>query len=247
MLGPVLRGKEASRIEGFSDAVFGFALTLLVVSLEVPQTFNDLRNILVGFPAFAVTFALICWVWYEHYLFFRHYDLEDGLTVTLNCILLFIVVFYAYPLKFVFTRLITGSLLGLGPGIADGMTSQEGRVLMTTYSAGFVALFATFALLHWNAWRQRERLGLDVLRRFDTRASVGRHCVSVAIGVASLAILLLAPAYFGFSGLIYFLLGPSHFFYGFRSGRRRERLETSLGQRSGTPPPETNSAGESPG
>ena len=29
-------GREVSRIEGFSDAVFGFALTLLVVSLEVP-------------------------------------------------------------------------------------------------------------------------------------------------------------------------------------------------------------------
>ena len=41
------------------------------------------------------------------------------------------------------------------------------------------------------------------------------------------------------SGLIFFLLGPSHFFYGFRIGRRRERLETSLGRPSGAPPPET--------
>ena len=30
-------GREVSRLEGFSDAVFGFALTLLVVSLEVPE------------------------------------------------------------------------------------------------------------------------------------------------------------------------------------------------------------------
>ena len=33
------RGKEISRIEGLSDAVFGFAITLLVVSLEVPKKF----------------------------------------------------------------------------------------------------------------------------------------------------------------------------------------------------------------
>ena len=36
------RSHEITRIEGLSDAVFGFAITLLVVSLEVPKTFNEL-------------------------------------------------------------------------------------------------------------------------------------------------------------------------------------------------------------
>lgn len=36
-----LRGHEVSRIEALSDAVFGFAITLLVVVLEVPQTFGS--------------------------------------------------------------------------------------------------------------------------------------------------------------------------------------------------------------
>lgn len=241
----MLRGKEVSRIEGFSDAVFGFTLTLLVVSLEVPQSFADLRTILVGFPAFAVTFGLICWVWYEHHLFFRRYDLEDGFTVFLNCVLLFIVVFYAYPLKFVFTRLITGTLLGMGPGIRDGMSFADGRLLMLTYSSGFVALFLTFGLLHWNAWRQRDTLSLDALEQFDARASIRRHLLSVAIGVLSLAIVLLAPGRLGFSGLIFFLLGPAHFVYGYRNGRRRERLEASLCPLSGTKQPATTSAGAS--
>ena len=60
-------GREVSRIEGFSDAVFGFALTLLVVSLEVPMSFNGLKVILTGFLPFGLTFALVCWIWYEHY------------------------------------------------------------------------------------------------------------------------------------------------------------------------------------
>jgi uncharacterized membrane protein len=54
-----VRGREVSRIEGFSDAVFGFALTLLVVSLEVPDNFEGLKTIVRGFLPFALTFALV--------------------------------------------------------------------------------------------------------------------------------------------------------------------------------------------
>ncbi|HEX6384557.1 MAG TPA: hypothetical protein VF177_07805 [Anaerolineae bacterium] len=42
------RSREVSRLEGLSDAVMGFALTLLVVSLEVPQTFDDLLYTMRG-------------------------------------------------------------------------------------------------------------------------------------------------------------------------------------------------------
>lgn len=226
----MLRGREVSRIEGFSDAVFGFAVTLLVVSLEVPDSFEELRRVLVGFPAFAVTFTVICWVWYEHYLLFRKYDLEDGFTVFLNCVLLFIVVFYAYPMKFMFTRLISGTVLGLGPGVADGMNAGNARLLMTVYSGGFVALFATFMLLHWNALRQRRALGLSEEAIFDARAGVRRHAISVTIGLLSVGIAVaLPPGYLAFAGLIFFLLGPAHGAFGFVNGRSRARLFPARG------------------
>jgi uncharacterized membrane protein len=48
------RGGEITRLEGFSDAVFAFALTLLVVSLEVPHTFDELLDTIRGFPAFGI-------------------------------------------------------------------------------------------------------------------------------------------------------------------------------------------------
>ncbi len=244
----MFRGRDVSRIEGFSDAVFGFTLTLLVVSLEVPENFADLERILAGFPAFAVTFTVIGWVWFEHYLLFRRYDLEDGLTVAVNSALLFIVVFYAYPMKFMFTRLITGSMLGLGPGIADGMTVANARLLMAVYSGGFVALFAAFMLLYWNALRQRARLGLDALGVFDARASVRRHSISVIIGTVSVAIALLLPIdYLRFGGLIFFLMAPAHGVFGYLNGRARGRLQATHSPSSGTPPPETQSAGASNG
>src|SRR5918996_5170970 len=99
------RGEDVLRIEGLSDAVFGFALTLLVVSLEVPNTFDELLATMRGFFAFAISGYLLYLVWFDHYKFFRRYGLQDNITMNLSAVLLFVVLFYVYPLKFLFTAL----------------------------------------------------------------------------------------------------------------------------------------------
>src|SRR3984957_16687091 len=83
------RGHEVTRLEGFTDAVFAFAVTLLVVSLEVPNIFPERLEAMPGFIVFGICFSPLAYVWYMHYRFFRRYGLENSWTVTLNCALLF--------------------------------------------------------------------------------------------------------------------------------------------------------------
>jgi hypothetical protein len=227
-----MRGREVTRLEGFSDAVFGFALTLLVVSLEVPESFPALKQTLSGFLPFAATFAVVSWIWFEHYLFFLHFKLEDNLTVFFNLVLLFVVLFFAYPLKFVLTRVVggwTGYGLPQGDPGYGAYTAADARLLMVAYSAGFVAVFGVLALFYWNALRQREELGLGALDLFDARSGIRRHLLSVAIGVASIVLALVLPGrFFGMSGFVYFLLGPVQGTNGHRTGVARAKLKASL-------------------
>ena len=58
-----VRGKEISRIEGLSDAVFGFAITLLAISLEVPKKSHEVLHALRGVLAFGVTFLMLFNLW----------------------------------------------------------------------------------------------------------------------------------------------------------------------------------------
>jgi uncharacterized membrane protein len=220
------RGHEVSRIEGFSDAVFGFALTLLVVSLEVPSSFEELLGTMRGFLAFALCFAVVAWIWYEHNLFFRRYGLQDGLTIVLNCVLLFVVLFYVYPLKFLFTYLV-GHLMGMGSegGVPVFRRASEPQQLMLIYSVGFLVLFLTFAVLYNHAWRRRAELGLGPAAGFEARAGRGAHLLNAGVGAASILIALLGGARAAsWAGWIYALLGPLHGFYWSGVARRRQRL-----------------------
>ena len=51
------RGKDVSRLEGFSDAAFALMLTLLAVSSVVPDSFERLFTIMEDFFAFTLTFT----------------------------------------------------------------------------------------------------------------------------------------------------------------------------------------------
>jgi uncharacterized membrane protein len=109
------------------------------------KTFPELMVAMHGFFAFGICFTLLANVWYQHYRFFRRYALETPWVVFLNCALLFFVLFYVYPLKFLFTTMFERSEI----------EAPEARALFTIWSPGYAAVFAVFALLYLYAWRIR--------------------------------------------------------------------------------------------
>jgi hypothetical protein len=197
------RGKEISRFEGFSDAVLGFAVTLLVVSLEVPRTFPELLASMRGFAAFGICFAILVWVWFQQYLYFRRYGLEDTTSIVLNSVLLFVVLFYIYPLKFLFRLLVDqvtgGSLTVLSPAgrLEPVITAAQGPLLMQIYGLGF-----------------------------DTRVSIQAALLNIAVGLISLALSLVGGRSGPLSGWSYGLVGVLAAIHGTVTGKRRRALET---------------------
>jgi uncharacterized membrane protein len=226
------RGHEISRIEGLSDGVFAFAVTLLVVSLEVPKTFDELAETMRGFGAFAISFVLLFVVWFNQYKFFRRYGLKDNLTIVLNAALLFVVLFYVYPLKFLFTTLVDALLGGhnevrLPNGNVVAMIEHDQMAtLMLIFGLGYLAVFGVFVLLYWHAYRKRAELELNELETFDTRNDIQEGALNCGIALLSIAVVLVGGArYAGLAGLTYMLAGVAMGANGTIMGRKRRRLE----------------------
>jgi uncharacterized membrane protein len=197
-----LRGREVTRLESFCDAVFGFAVTLLVVSLEVPKSFTELMETMRGFLAFGVCFAILAMIWNSHYVFSRRFGLDDGFVRFLTCVMLFIILLYVYPLKFLFNLFINGMILG---GLRGQLTHDQGSALFVIYGMGFAAIYLALAALYLHAYRRRAELELNEMEALDTRWELYGMLCHASVGVAS-ALVALTANYVDLAGFVYFSL-----------------------------------------
>jgi hypothetical protein len=231
-----LRGTEMSRVDGFSDVVFGFALTLIVVSLEVPKTYEELHKILLGFLPFFICFAFFIMVWWAHFRFFRRYGTHDIGTILINCALLFTVLFYVYPLKFLFTLI--GNQITHAGDVHVFNDVYQIRELMMVYGAGFAAIYFCIAGLYWNAWRQRRHLRLSPLEETLTLTYIwddfGVACVGL---ICVLVARLLPPSNAGNAGFCFFIIGIWKTIHGFVADKhiRNAHSRTSPEERTCSP------------
>ena len=200
-----LRGEEMSRIDGFSDVVFGFALTLIIASLEVPKTFDELREVLLGFVPFAICFVFLMTVWLSHFRFFRRFGLHDIGTILINAALLFTVLFYVYPLKFLFT-LFASQFYAAHPGRDPISNVLQLRELTVTYALGFAAIYLCLTLLNWNAWRQRGALHLNDLERLILKGELVDLFATMCLGFIVAVVAVLLPPQWSMAACYLFLL-----------------------------------------
>jgi len=161
-----MRGARISRIDVFSDVALGFALVLQAVSLAIPKSFTDLRDPDPSLITSVICFLMLVGAWYSQYVFFRRYGLHDRLTVILNAALIFLILFCAYPLKFLYTSIFRYLVRNdFSPRFAAAVQINGMLVL---YALGFTTVFMLIAGLYWNGWRHREWLLLNGVERLLT-------------------------------------------------------------------------------
>lgn len=181
------RGDSVTRIENLSDIVFALALGMLVSASTPPTTYGELQDHLLNIIPVSAGFALMLVIWNDHFTFFRRYGLNDTTIVFLNAALLLVILFIAYPLRFIFDSMFAWIYLLLGhPARMQAMGIEsyyEAGVIMAYFDAGFAVVYLLIGAMYSHALRKADMLGLSDAEQVLTRRtiSITRLCVIVAV------------------------------------------------------------------
>ena len=185
-----------SRVEAFSDAVFAFAATLMVVNFDMSADFESIGKAdATSFLSFAVSFFVLVGLWWVHYNFFRRTNYMDNWILALNAVLLFVVLYYVFPLKS-----LVQSFMG------EGITTQNSLAsLFILYGIGFLLIFLCFSLMYRRAFKKSKSSKGSIELYFYFR----HFLIFVLVGTISVTLASLKIGIrFGLPGFIYALLGP---------------------------------------
>jgi uncharacterized membrane protein len=132
-----------NRLEAFSDGIFAFAATLLILNLAVIEG-NPLAGQLLGiwtsYVAYAISFVTIGIIWMNHHLVMHQIARVDRLFLVLNILFLMVIAFIPFPTRLL--ALYIDSPDGEAAALAYGMTLTLTAVLFN-------------ALWRYAAWRRR--------------------------------------------------------------------------------------------
>ena len=194
--------QSKSRLESISDSIFAFAATLVVVSLDVPDSFDLLKDNLRSFISFGLSFFALVMLWKVHYNFFRRTDIIDNWVIALNMILMFVILFFVYPLKF-----LTYLFVGEGRITSPNELSE----LFQLYGLGFALVFICVSLMYYHVARKEEDESKKEMLQFYFR----HYGIFVIVAFMSMLLAYLQLGLrFGGPGFAYALLGPFCGFHG---------------------------------
>ena len=230
------RGMDQTRIETFSDAVFAVAFTLVVLSSTVPETFDGLRKSIDDILPSFICIVLIVVIWYQHYIFFLRYGLQNTRTASVNTFLLFMLLIYVYPLKFLarflvemYSSLIFGTKINFEASFGEPLTGDNMTLLMTAYGAGATFIFLALSWLYRHAYKKRDELELNEYEVFATKSSLWQNLLMSSIPFLSTIVAFLHPfgngaVNFAIAGFIYMLYPPVMITFGYKMRKKSEKL-----------------------
>lgn len=207
------RGVDNTRVEALSDGVFAIATALLVISSSIPETYAELLHFLKDLIPFASCMALLMLIWYQHYVFFIRYGFKDATIVAVNTLLLFLILFYIYPLKFLmqllydmFSAMLTNNSAAFDRLFTEVIRMEDTPHLMVIYGLGAAGIFVTLAIMYGIAYRRSDKLELTTIERLMTKISMKANLIMASIPLASaiFCMLPIRPAVaFTIGGFIY--------------------------------------------
>jgi len=174
---------ETSRLEGFSDGVFGVAMTLLGMDLKVPElngSGHALGRSLLGlwpsYIALLVSFVTVLIMWMNHHAIFKYMRGANAAFAFVNGVLLLLVTIVPFSTALV----------------AQYLTSPEGGLVCALYAGLFVLINVTYNLL-WRLAAKNRKLLKDEVSASAVR-SVGRKLgIGLPGYVAATVVALFSP------------------------------------------------------
>ncbi len=188
--------RETERLEAFSDGVFAFAITLLVLNLYDPTTRgSSLLSGLLGewpaFFAFVVSFISILVMWINHHNMFNYIKRLSREFMLLNGLLLMFVVLYP------FTTLLA----------SEHLLHSDASVAAVVYCLTFFALSIVWNIAWHNASHHHnlidENIPQSQIKRITRENYVapitGATSVALAfiVPIGGIALILLMSVYYG--------------------------------------------------
>lgn len=148
------------RLEAFSDIVIAFSLSELAFSLQIPTSAGAVFEHPGRYLAFAVSFGVICSIWWLHNRLFAYFFVADGVGIVLNFLLLAAIVMVGFALQLFFRF-------------------EDEPIAVASYAFSLGLLYGLIAILYAKGFRD-PRLTVEAEIR---REAVGRarRCAIVSV------------------------------------------------------------------
>lgn len=203
--------KETGRLEAFSDGVFAIAITLLILTIPLPDLSKSALPTGVGklwpsFLAYVLSFVTILIMWINHHALFKLISRSDHAFMMINGLLLMMITFVNYPTALVAETLKEG--IPSGFSLLRGNADQRAAALI--YSGTFVVTAILYNVLWYYARHEGRLLAKDHDRalvdlitrqyRFGPLFYLVAFLFAFVSAPASIAVNMLLAVYFSFTG-----------------------------------------------